>query len=236
MSDQFRLFPGDEEASAGDAVIQFLIEQQKAGNKRAAAIGNALSTAMEEVFPNFSGALENVTGGADKRKQQLKDLFGFEKKPSVGEMALGFGVGSIKGIRGVSGPKGSSNLGLQLKGKEIIKRSPDPSTDPKRITSADLERLTGQENFQFEPFGEQVQLNIGGVKPPVAVLEAKAITANTKKVIQTSVAKIQKSLDRRLLEEVNPLTPNVIREIAEKGLRAKANFDDINQKIIISFK
>ncbi len=233
MTDQFRLFPGDEEASAGDAVIQFLIDQQKAGNERAASVGNALSSAMEEVFPNFRGALENVTSGADERKQQLNDIFGlFGERPSVSEAALGFGVGSIGRVLPsiLRGGQISRKPTAQIEGQKLVK----PFLPGEGSRLAGRVAKTGQENVQ-KPFSDEV--NIGGVRPPTAVLEARAVEAASTKAIQTRVKEVQKDLDRLSIAEANPLVPqSLVQEIAKKGLRAKAAYEAIENTIIISFK
>jgi len=253
MSDTFRLFPDNEEAFAGDVLIQWLIDQQEAGNERAKAVGSALSRAMEEVFPNFGGALENITSGADERKQQLNETFGLRlgeptTPDEVSQMALGFGVGSIKSISGVT--KGLKSL--KLGGKEIVKKplqgneppGPKESLEDLSQFSKDLlkkskesiiarradaiEASTGQQN--------RPQVNAPpGTRPPLAFLEAQAVANDAAKRIQTRVKKVQKSLDELAVRDAS-VPDSLIQQIAKKGLRAKATHEPTENTIVISFK
>ncbi len=227
----FQLFPGDKKASPGDAVIQFLIDEQKKGNERFKAVGNFLADQMEKVFPRFKGALEDVTSGAEERRQKLNELFGLgfgeEDTSSVGEKALGFGVASIKGISGIGkGIRGSINA-RPIGGPEGL----FPALSSKRPT-ANISELTSK-GIQ----GEGAIRNIGGIRPRTDLLEFRAIQAQAKKQTQTKVKDVQKNLDALLIEEVNPLAPtNLVKELAAKGIRAKSGFNEGEGVFFIAFK
>lgn len=240
----FRLFPEDKEASPGDALIQFLIDEQQKGNKRAKTIGKFLSKQMGEVFPGFSRALGDVTSGAEKRKQQLNEIFGLGANLSVGEAALGFGVGSIGKVPPkVFGGRSSKKLlkrqkpSAKIEGQEVFKE-PNLLERQELIRREQSVKTTGQENLPFEPFGSDALAfefqrglatgatrNVGGQRPSTATLEAKAAIAQTTKRTQSAVQirlnKLQKDLDRQLLKEVDPnnLPDDSLVKTKNKGIK-----------------
>lgn len=231
--DTFRLFPEEKQSSPGDAVVQFLINEQNKGNKR-------FTSAMESVFPGFGKAIDKVTSGAEERRQQLNKVFGLKlgepiTKEAIESSALGFGVGAIKGITGVP------RLGVMLGGKEI--------TRPRKFSIGGVQELkkakqavtqTGQDVSQFAPFTEgttQELKFVGGQKPPAAFLEAGALIDQVQKQIQTKVKATQKDLNARLISEVNPLVPtDLVKELRTKGLKATAGFNEGEGVFYVAFK
>ncbi len=174
-----------------------------------------------------------------EQMRAIRELFGLPEELSVGEMALGFGVGSIGRVPPrIFGPDSFTKSKVPVKrieGSEIGEQVNQLDVLQKNVAK------TGQENVQFEQFKqfgpENVQLNVGGVKPPTSALEAKALLASATKLIQTRVKEVQKDLDRLAIAEANPLAPqSLIQEIAKKGLRSKASHEPTNNQIVISFK
>lgn len=252
--DTFRLFPGDKQPSPGDAVIQFLIDEQKKGNKRAKAVGDFIGRQIEEVFPGFGVAAEGITAGAEGRRQQLNELFGLglgePDTSSVGEKALGFGVGSIKSVFG------APRLGIRLPRKpgeaiafekdfpvkvsegSVMARSAQAARNAE-IAARTRMNLGVEANINrlFTEFGQKQGPNIGGVRPPLAALESQAVKTQARKQIQTRVKETQKDLDALLIEEVNPLAPtNLVKELRAKGLKAQSGFNEGEGVYYVAFK
>jgi hypothetical protein len=144
----------------------------------------------------------------------LREFIGFPEELSVGEQALGFGVGSIKGIRGVP-------ANIKLSGKKV------PNINPKALEfgpkqKMELQKLVSETGQFTQTFSETKP----GTRPARSYLEAQARVVQERKRIQTRVKEVQKDLDRLSIAEVNPLVPlTLIQEIAKKGLRAKASYD-----------
>ena len=200
--------------------------------------------------------VEDARLSFQEQMRALRELFGLPENPLVGEMALGFGVGSIGrvpprifGGRPAKKPFKKQKPSAKIEGQELF-GEPNLLERQKMIGREQSVKKTGQENIPFEPFGsEQLAFefsrglekgttrNIGGQRPSTATLEAKAAIAQTQKLIQTRVKGVQKDLDRLAIAEANPLAPqSLIQEIAKKGLRAKATHQIADDTIVISFK
>ena len=239
----FRLFPDDKEASPGDALIQFLIEEQQKGNKRAKSIGKFLSQQMGKVFPGFDRALGDITSGAEERKQQLNAIFGLgigESNISPGEAALGFGVGSITKVVGSGARSGKQRLipsrdqkpSGQIRGEELFEIGDTKlileTVQKSKRTSQDLGQIPGV---------------VKGQKPPSELLEAQAIKVQTAKRIEanikTEINKIQKDLDKQLLKRVDPNDPSPRRLIVTKNKGIKkvtAVFNERTENFGVEFR
>ena len=212
----FQLFPEDKKPSPGDAFIQFLSDEQEKGNKR---FRSTLDTIFEPVFPGFSSAIDDLLKGADKRKKQLNKVFGLElgeptTPEDISEIALGFGVGSIGRVPpGIKPFKPSTKL-TDKKVRELIGKTEETGQENKPSTSVSE---PGRELL----FREE---NIGGRRPSNRILEAQTIEAQATKGIQAKEKRIQKDLNKRMVEEVDLASQDVLQSITAKGLRAKSQF------------
>lgn len=197
---QFRLFPGDDAPSPGDHLVRWFKDQQNAANERIA--GGAAKFAESIGFSKES--LDSITANSDNRRQQMNSLFGLSLgEPVTGqdiaEAALGFGVGSIKGITGL--PRGLSI------------RQPSGGRTKQELAEIETENILRvrkgpQENQRFsnlldDETGNVTGIkNVGGVAPKGAILEQNALIAQVDKAHNLRVDKLQKRIDSTRLAVV----------------------------------